>query len=223
MGLRHDTSVCLLCRVSHEKYSISLEWQAACVATEQGWDKDWVWSQLGEAQKTWMLGKGSVGQSAEQVGPLQNGQREGASLTADRGKQRASLLSGVGPSKRPRGHEPMAGIKFSGAPAFDYGGLPLQAGGGANGSIDGMGGGALMGKGGLRRSMGEEGGIGAGMEHLSVSGAGASAKDMGLAGASNTAGGAAYRGGGGAGNGAGGWFAVGRVGGSKAEGGLAGQ
>ncbi|KAG5349235.1 hypothetical protein C0989_005087, partial [Termitomyces sp. Mn162] len=59
------------------------------------------------------------------------------------------------------------GIKFSGAPAFDHGGLPLQAGGGANGSIDGMGGGALMGKRGLRRSMGEEGGVGAGMEHLS--------------------------------------------------------
>ncbi|KAG5734784.1 hypothetical protein E4T56_gene682 [Termitomyces sp. T112] len=115
------------------------------------------------------------------------------------------------------------GIKFSEASIFDHGGLPLQAGGGANGGIDGVGGGASTGEGGLRRGMGGEGGIGVGMEHLSVGGAGASAGGMGLAGVSDAAGGAAHRGGRGVGNGAGGWYAMSGVGGSKAEGGLAGQ
>ncbi|KAG5334138.1 hypothetical protein C0989_004355 [Termitomyces sp. Mn162] len=115
------------------------------------------------------------------------------------------------------------GIKFSGAPAFNHGGLPLQAGGGANGGIDGVGGRALTGKRGLRCGMGREGGVGAGMEHLSVGGAGASAGGTGLVGASNAAGGATHRGGGGVGNSAGGWSATGRVGGNKAEGGLASQ
>ncbi|KAG5732250.1 hypothetical protein E4T56_gene11469 [Termitomyces sp. T112] len=221
MGLQHDTSICLPCCVSHEKCSISLEWQAACIAAEQGWDEDWVQSQLGKVQKTWMLGEVSVGQSAGQVGPLQSGQREGASLAADCGKQRASLLLGVGPSKRPRGLG--MGIKFSRASAFDHGGLPLQVGGGANGSVDGMGGGALTGKGGSRHSVGREGSIGAGVKHLSVGGARVSARGMGLAEVSNAVGGAAHGGGGGAGNGAGGWSAMSGVGGSKAEGGLAGQ
>ncbi|KAG5734186.1 hypothetical protein E4T56_gene1375 [Termitomyces sp. T112] len=165
MGSRHDTSVCFLCRASHEKCSISLEWQAACVAVEQGWDKDWVWSQLGEVWKTWVLGEGSMGQSAEQVGPLQGGWREGAPLAADHGKQRASPLSGAGPSKRLCGLG--TGIKFSGAPAFDHRGLPSQAGGGANGGIDGMGRGASMGKGGSRCGTGGEGGVGVGAEHFS--------------------------------------------------------
>ncbi|KAG5349462.1 hypothetical protein C0989_003629 [Termitomyces sp. Mn162] len=88
------------------------------------------------------------------------------------------------------------GIKFSGAPAFDHGGLPSQAGGGANSGVDGTRGGALMGEGGLRRGVGGEGGIGAGMEHLSAGagGAGASVGGMGLAGASGAAGGAAHEG-----------------------------
>ncbi|KAG5348522.1 hypothetical protein C0989_010170, partial [Termitomyces sp. Mn162] len=102
-------------------------------------------------------------------------------------------------------------------------GLPSQAGGGANGGIDGTGGGASTGEGGLRHGMGREGGIGAGMEHLSASGARASAGGMGHAGASNAAGGAAHKGGGGVGNGTRGWSATGGVGGSKVEGGLAGQ
>ncbi|KAG5332711.1 hypothetical protein C0989_006581 [Termitomyces sp. Mn162] len=109
MGSQHDTSVCLPCCVSHKKCSILLEWQAACVAAEQEWDKDWVWSQLGKAQKTQISGEVSVGQSAGQVGPPQGGQREGASSAADHGKQRASPPLGVGPSKRPQGYKPMAG------------------------------------------------------------------------------------------------------------------
>ncbi|KAG5720613.1 hypothetical protein E4T56_gene4556 [Termitomyces sp. T112] len=109
MGSQHDTSVCLLCCVSHKKCSILLEWQVACIATEQGWDEDWVWSQLGKAQKTRVLGEGSAGQSAGQVGPPWGGWREGVSLAVDHGKRRASPPSGVGPSKRPQGHEPMVG------------------------------------------------------------------------------------------------------------------
>ncbi|KAG5348779.1 hypothetical protein C0989_008273, partial [Termitomyces sp. Mn162] len=222
MGSWHDTSICLLYRMSHEKCSISLEWQAACIAVEQGWDKDWVQSQLGKAQKTQMLGEVSMGWSAGQVRPLWGGRREGASSAADCGKQRASPPSGVGSSKRPRGYKPMVGllgrslvrgIKFSGAPTFDHGGLPSQAGGGANNSADGVGGGALMGKGELRCGAGREGGVGAGVEHLSAGGTRASAGGTGLMGASNAAGGAAHGGGRGVGNGAGGWSATGGVGG----------
>ncbi|KAG5728484.1 hypothetical protein E4T56_gene19561 [Termitomyces sp. T112] len=162
--------------MSHKKCSILLEWQAACVAMEQGWDEDWVWGQLGEARKARVLGEGSTGQSAGKVGPLQGGQREGASSAADRGKQRASLLLGAGPSKSLRGHECTLGMgfKFSRACAFDHRGLPLQAGGGSNDGIDSTGGGAPMGKGGLRRGAGGEGGIQAGAEHLGVGGNGAS-------------------------------------------------
>ncbi|KAG5718571.1 hypothetical protein E4T56_gene16490 [Termitomyces sp. T112] len=219
VGLRRDTSICLPCHANHEKCSILLEWRAACVAVEQGWDEDWVWSQLGEVQRTRTSGEASSGQ----VGPPQGGRREGASSAADHGKWRASPPSGVGPSKRPRGHSLGTGIKFSGAPAFDHGGLPLQAGGGANSGVGSMGGGALMGEGGSRCGAGREGDVGAGVEHLSAGGAGASVRGMGLAGASNAAGGAAHRGGGGAGNGTGGWSATSGVGGSKVEGGLAGQ
>ncbi|KAG5348784.1 hypothetical protein C0989_008260, partial [Termitomyces sp. Mn162] len=94
----------------HEKCSILLEWQAACIAVEQGWDKDWVWSQLGEARKTQMSGEVSMGQSAGQVGPPWSGWREGAPLVADHGKRRASPPLGAGPSKRPWGYKPMAGL-----------------------------------------------------------------------------------------------------------------
>ncbi|KAG5735369.1 hypothetical protein E4T56_gene12817 [Termitomyces sp. T112] len=96
------------------------------------------------------------------------------------------------------------GVKFSGAPTFDHRGLFLQAGGGSNGGVDGMGGGALLGKGGLKCSAGGEGGIGAGTEHLGASGNGASTRGMGLVGASDAVGGAAHGGGRGAGNGTGG-------------------
>ncbi|KAG5730089.1 hypothetical protein E4T56_gene1852 [Termitomyces sp. T112] len=84
--------------------------QAACIAAEQGWDEDWVQSQLGKAWRTRTSGEASLGRSAEQVGPPQGGQREGASSAADHEKRRASLLSGVGPSKRPRGYKLMAGF-----------------------------------------------------------------------------------------------------------------
>ncbi|KAG5348722.1 hypothetical protein C0989_008648, partial [Termitomyces sp. Mn162] len=196
----------------HEKCLISLEWQAACIAIEQGWDEDWVQSQLGEAQKTRMLGEVSAGRSVGQVEPPQGGWREEASSAADHGKQRASLPSGAGPSKRPWGCGLGTGIKFSGAPAFDHRGLSLQVGGGANSGVDGMGGGALMGKGGLRCSMGREGGVGVGMEHFSVGSAKVSARGMGLVGASDAVGGAAHGGGRGAGNGTEEWSAVSRVG-----------
>ncbi|KAG5335182.1 hypothetical protein C0989_001987 [Termitomyces sp. Mn162] len=219
MGLRCDTSVCLPCHVSYEKCLILLEWQAVCIAAEQGWDEDWVRSQLGKVQKTWVSGEGSTEWSVGQVGPLRGGWREGASSAADHGKWRASSLSEAGLSKRPQGHELMAGpsgfhiysptpgrtlrmgVKFSGAPAFDHRGLSSQVGGGANGGIDGMGGGALMGKGGLRRGTGGEGGVRVGAEHLGASGTGASTRGMGLAGASDAVGGAVHRGGGGVGNG----------------------
>ncbi|KAG5721598.1 hypothetical protein E4T56_gene12895 [Termitomyces sp. T112] len=115
------------------------------------------------------------------------------------------------------------GIKFSRALAFDHGGLSLQAGGGSNSSVDGMGGGALPGKGGLRRSMGGEGGIGAGAEHLGASGDRVSTRGMGLAEVSDAVEGVAHSGGRGSGNGAREWFTGGRAGGSMAEGGLAGQ
>ncbi|KAG5727350.1 hypothetical protein E4T56_gene12115 [Termitomyces sp. T112] len=188
VGSQHDTSICLPCHMSHEKCLILLKWQVVCVAAEQGWDKDWVQSQLGKARKAWVSGEGSAGQSAGQVGPLWGGWREGASSAADCGKRRASLPLGAGPSKRPWGHELMAGssgvlrllsypkcslgmgIKFSRAPAFDHGGLPLQASGGANSGINGTGERASMGEGGSRRGMSGEGGVGVGAEHLSASG-----------------------------------------------------
>ncbi|KAG5349378.1 hypothetical protein C0989_004273 [Termitomyces sp. Mn162] len=77
---------------------------------EQGWDEDWVRSQLGEAWRTRTSGEVSSGRSAGQVGPPRGGQREGASSAADHRKQRASPLSGAGPSKRPRGYKLMAGF-----------------------------------------------------------------------------------------------------------------
>ncbi|KAG5734134.1 hypothetical protein E4T56_gene1389 [Termitomyces sp. T112] len=69
------------------------------------------------------------------------------------------------------------GVKFSGALAFNHGGLPSQAGGGFNGSVDSTGGGALMCEEGLRRGMSREGGVGAGTEHFSASGNGASIRE----------------------------------------------
>ncbi|KAG5333088.1 hypothetical protein C0989_006342 [Termitomyces sp. Mn162] len=183
---------------------------------EQGWDEDWVRSQLGEVQKTRVLGEESAGQSVGQVGPSRGGRREGAFLVADHGKWRASPLLGVGPSKWPRRHKPMAG-----PPGFHvYSPTP---GGGFNSSVDGIGEGASPGKGGLRHGTGGEGGVGVGMEHLGASGDRASTKGMGLAGVSDAVGGMACSGGGGAGNGARGWFTGGGAGGSAAEGGLAGQ
>ncbi|KAG5348516.1 hypothetical protein C0989_010211, partial [Termitomyces sp. Mn162] len=96
--------------MNHEKCSISLEWRVVCVAAEQGWDEDWVRSQLGKVWRTQTSGEVSSGRSVGQVGPPQGGQKEEVSSAADCGKQRASLLSGVGPSRRLRGYKPMAGF-----------------------------------------------------------------------------------------------------------------
>ncbi|KNZ82355.1 hypothetical protein J132_00170 [Termitomyces sp. J132] len=174
----------------------------------------------GEVSAGWAEGGGILSGrlwEAESLSAVGGGaQQEAAGARADGGSSRVSHLLSYS------GHGLRMGIKFSRAPAFDHGGLPLQAGGGANGGIDGTGGGALTGEGGLRCSMGREGGVGAGVEHLSASGARVSARDMELAGASDAAGGVAYGGGRGAGNGTRGWFAAGGVGGSKVEGGLAG-
>ncbi|KAG5719778.1 hypothetical protein E4T56_gene7269 [Termitomyces sp. T112] len=98
-------------------------------------------------------------------------QQEAVGVQADGGS------SGVSCSLPYPGRGLGTGIKFSGASTFNHGGLPSQAGGGANSGIDGTGGGASMGKGGLRRGVGREGGIGVGMEHLSAGGAGASARE----------------------------------------------
>ncbi|KAG5730018.1 hypothetical protein E4T56_gene20197 [Termitomyces sp. T112] len=175
----------------------------------------------GGASAGWVEGGGILGGrpwEAESFPAIRGGaQQEAAGVQAD------GRSSGVSCSLSYPGCGLGMGIKFSGAPAFDHRGLPLQAGRGANSGAVGMGGGALMGKGGSRRSMGREGGIGAGMEHLSAGGARASAGGTGLVGASDAAGGVAHGGGRGAGNGARGWSATGRVGGSKVEGGLAGQ
>ncbi|KAG5330776.1 hypothetical protein C0989_008569, partial [Termitomyces sp. Mn162] len=101
VGSWHDTSVCLPYHANHKKCSISLEWQVACIAAEQGWGEDWVQSQLGEAQRTQMSGEASLERSAGQMGPPRGGRREGASSVADHGKRRAStgeagLRCGVG-------------------------------------------------------------------------------------------------------------------------------
>ncbi|KAG5329882.1 hypothetical protein C0989_009209 [Termitomyces sp. Mn162] len=175
----------------------------------------------GGASAEWAEGGGILGSRLWEVEsfPAIGGgaQQEAAGVRADGG------FSGVSRSLSYPGRGLGMGIKFSRAPAFDHGGLPLQAGGGANSGVDGMGGGALAGKGGSRCGAGREGGVGVGMEHLGAGGAGASAGGIGFAGASDTAGGAAHGGGRGAGDGARGWSAMGGVGGSKAEGGLAGQ
>ncbi|KNZ82105.1 hypothetical protein J132_08288 [Termitomyces sp. J132] len=56
-----------------------------------------------------LLKEGSMGRSAGKAGLLRGGQGKGASLAMICGKRRASLPSGVGPSKRPHGCESLAG------------------------------------------------------------------------------------------------------------------
>ncbi|KAG5720965.1 hypothetical protein E4T56_gene431 [Termitomyces sp. T112] len=143
----------------------------------------------GGASTEWVEGEGILGgrpweaESFPAVGG--RAQQEATGAQAD-GKS-----SGVSHLLSYSRHTLGTGIKFSGAPAFDHGGLPSQAGGGSNSGVDGMGGGASSCEGGSRHSAGREGGVGAGMEHLRVSGNGASTRGMGLAGASDAAGGAA--------------------------------
>ncbi|KAG5333408.1 hypothetical protein C0989_005835, partial [Termitomyces sp. Mn162] len=87
-------------------------WRAACIAAEQGWDRDWVAAQLEEGRKGRVLGRGSgagkgewVSMPAMKVGPLQGGRREGAPSMQEKGKRRASPSPKVGPSKRARGEQ----------------------------------------------------------------------------------------------------------------------
>ncbi|KAG5348854.1 hypothetical protein C0989_007727 [Termitomyces sp. Mn162] len=116
LGVRRDMSVCLPCCLRHEKCSVTLSWHAACVAAEQGWDRDWVAAQLEEGQKGRVSGRGSgtgegewVSAPAMKVGPPQGGRREGAPSTQEKGKWRASPSPKAGPSKRAWGKQAMGG------------------------------------------------------------------------------------------------------------------
>ncbi|KAG5348841.1 hypothetical protein C0989_007835, partial [Termitomyces sp. Mn162] len=66
-----------------------------------------------------------MGRSAGKAGFLRGGQEKGASSAVICGKRQASPSSGAGPSKRPRGREPLAGppesLLFSPTP-----GVPLE-------------------------------------------------------------------------------------------------
>ncbi|KAG5332143.1 hypothetical protein C0989_007144 [Termitomyces sp. Mn162] len=53
--------------------------------------------------------EGSMGRSAGKAGLLRGGRGKGASSAVIRGKRRASLPLGLGPSKRPRGRKPSVG------------------------------------------------------------------------------------------------------------------
>ncbi|KAG5725244.1 hypothetical protein E4T56_gene12710 [Termitomyces sp. T112] len=116
LGVWRDTSVCLLCHSQHEKCSVTLNWHAACIAAEQGWDCEWVAVQLEEGWRGRVEGRGSrveggvgVGQPPMKVGPPQGGRREGAPTTRDKDKWRASPSLEVGPSKQAWGEPAMAG------------------------------------------------------------------------------------------------------------------
>ncbi|KAG5734778.1 hypothetical protein E4T56_gene666 [Termitomyces sp. T112] len=115
-GVRQDTLVCLLCRLQHEKCSVTLSWHAACIVAEQEWDRDWVAAQLEEGQKGRVSGRGSGAGEGEQVsvptmkvGPLWGGWREGAPSMQEKGKWRVSPSSEAGPSKQARGEQVMGG------------------------------------------------------------------------------------------------------------------
>ncbi|KAG5733025.1 hypothetical protein E4T56_gene3621 [Termitomyces sp. T112] len=96
--------------------SVTLSWHAACIVAEQGWDCKWVAMQLEEGQRGRVEGRGfrveggvGAGQPLMKIGPPWGGQREGAPTTCDKGKQRASPLLEVGPSKRAQGEPALAG------------------------------------------------------------------------------------------------------------------
>ncbi|KNZ75523.1 hypothetical protein J132_02857 [Termitomyces sp. J132] len=115
-GVRRDMSVCLLCRLRHEKCSVTLSWRAVCVVVEQGGDQGWVAAQLEEGQKGRVLGRGSGAGEGERVsapvmkvGPPRGGRKEGAPSRQEKGKWRASPSPEVGPSKRARGEQVMGG------------------------------------------------------------------------------------------------------------------
>ncbi|KAG5732035.1 hypothetical protein E4T56_gene18234 [Termitomyces sp. T112] len=195
-GSQHDTS-----------------WQAACIATEQGWDEGWVRGQLGEVQKARVSEEGGAGRPVGKVGPLRGGQREGALAAVDKGKQRASSLSEAGPSKTPWGHKSMLGplgphlysptlgapleqASSSPEPLPSITGFPMLAGGGFDDSIDSVRGGAPMGKGGSGHSTEGEGGTAVGVGHLGARGDGVGMGGVGFAGVSDAVGGMTHRGGG---------------------------
>ncbi|KAG5725715.1 hypothetical protein E4T56_gene7330 [Termitomyces sp. T112] len=115
-GVRRDTSVCLPCRLWHEKCSVTLSWRAVCVAAEQGWDQGWVAAQLEEGWKGRVSGRGSGAGEGERVsapvmkvGPPRGGRKEGAPSRQEKGKQRASPSPKAGPSKRAWGEQVMGG------------------------------------------------------------------------------------------------------------------
>ncbi|KAG5725017.1 hypothetical protein E4T56_gene12513 [Termitomyces sp. T112] len=120
-------------------------------------------------------------------------------------------------------HATGTSFKFLRALTFNHRGFSMLAGEGFDNSIDGMRGGALMGKGGSGCSTEGEGGAAVKVGHLGASGNRAGIGGAGFGGASSTAGGTTYRGGGGVAGGIGGWFIVGGARGSRAEGGLVGQ
>ncbi|KAG5329342.1 hypothetical protein C0989_009651, partial [Termitomyces sp. Mn162] len=115
-GVWRDTLVCLPCRSQHEKCSVTLSWQAICVAAEQGWDQGWVAAQLEEGRKGRVSGRGSGAGEGERVsapvmkvGPPRGGRKEGAPSRQEKGKRRASPSPEAGPSKRARGEQVMGG------------------------------------------------------------------------------------------------------------------
>ncbi|KNZ81924.1 hypothetical protein J132_10203 [Termitomyces sp. J132] len=111
-------------------------------------------SRAGGASAGWAEGGSILGGrpwEVESFPAIRGGaQQEAAGVRAD------GRFSGVSRSLSYPGRSLEMSIKFSRAPAFNHGGLPLQAGGGANGGTDSMGGGASMGKGGLSMAQAEK-------------------------------------------------------------------
>ncbi|KAG5718363.1 hypothetical protein E4T56_gene8315 [Termitomyces sp. T112] len=155
-----------------------------------------------------LLKEGSMGRSVGKVGFLQGGQGMGASSVVMRGKHRASPSSGVGPSKRPHGREPLVGPPES-LLSSPTPGVPLEWSSSPPAPIPSITEvflckqvEALT----MSLAVQEDGerGNGVGKEHIGAHGNGASVRGAGLAGASDTDGGAARGGSGGAGTSSGG-------------------
>ncbi|KAG5730302.1 hypothetical protein E4T56_gene10550 [Termitomyces sp. T112] len=115
-GVWQDTSVCLLCCSQHEKCSVTLSWHAACIVAKRGWECEWVAVQLEEGWRGRVSGRGSgveggvgTGWPPMKVGPLWGGWREGAPMTHNKGKWRASPSLEAGPSKWAWGELAMVG------------------------------------------------------------------------------------------------------------------
>ncbi|KAG5349635.1 hypothetical protein C0989_002647 [Termitomyces sp. Mn162] len=124
--------------MSHEKCSVTLNWCAACIVAEQGWDHEWVAAQLEEGRRGRVSGRGSrvergvgVGWPLMKVGPLWGGQREGAPVMHNKGKQRASPLPEAGPSKQAWGELAMVGPLGPTVYSLTSGALVEQSAGGS--------------------------------------------------------------------------------------------